>query len=68
MDREAERVSERQAELVSLAESAKVSVCLLKALLSDFDKRVQELKDVQESLNPGLGSLQSINTCYSTIN
>jgi len=47
---------ERHAELVSLAESAKVTVSVLKAMMSDFDARVQEtLRRMQDTLNPGLG-------------
>jgi len=64
-DRLEELVIERHAEIASLAESARVSVCLLKTLLSDFDRRVLELKNVQETLNPNAahsGSLQSIYT------
>jgi len=63
MDRQEELASERHSELVSVAESARVSVCLLKELLSDFDKRVQEVKHVQDTFNPGSGTVcQKFNT------
>jgi len=57
MSRQEGLASERRTELVSVAESARVSVCLLKELLPDLNKRLHELKKVQESLNPGSGTV-----------